>query len=38
MNMTISEEVKRLEEENAQLKRALAQILSAMQTALPMNP
>ena len=34
--MTISDEVKRLEEENAQLKRALAQILSAMQTALPL--
>lgn len=34
--MTISEEVKRLEEENAQLKKALAQILNAMQTALPL--
>ena len=34
--MTISEEVKRLEEENAQLKRALAQILNAIQASLPM--
>ena len=34
--MSISNEVKRLEEENAQLKRALAQILSAIQSAVPL--
>lgn len=34
--MTISNEVRRLEEENEQLKRALAQILDAIKSAVPL--